>query len=173
MPYVSCKAPSTVVGTKNISVTVALQTSETVVALKSVHNSIAYSICKMGETNDDGRTDIYWGRPGEVCTICKVGATCKPNTMLEPNSTTGYWRENLDITAVTPLDDVDDIMSQKAGDDILRASTRCPPERLLTDAIKASHPNAKQREKCFDFVSCIPQEACLGKNRCEKEYLHE
>ena len=62
---------------------------------------------------------------------------------------------------------------KKAGDDILRASTRCPPERLLTDAIKASHPNAKQREKCFDFVSCIPQEACLGKNRCEKEYLHE
>ena len=163
LPYISCEAPGTVVGPKNVSLRVALQTSETAVALRSISNSFAYSICKMGDTRENGLTDIYWGRPGEVCTICKPGAVCKPNSMLAPYSATGFWRENLDISEGTSEGRVDDLMSKKADDDYSRAQTRCPPERLLSDTIKKNYPNAKQRDKCYDFVSCIPQEACLGK----------
>ena len=114
LPYISCEAPGTVVGPKNVSLRVALQTSETAVALRSISNSFAYSICKMGDTRENGLTDIYWGRPGEVCTICKPGAVCKPNSMLAPYSATGFWRENLDISEGTAEGRVDDIMSRKS-----------------------------------------------------------
>jgi hypothetical protein len=171
LPYITCDAHEGIVGAKNISVHVALQGSDTVKALQNMKSSLIYSICKFAKPRADGQINVYWGTEGDLCTVCPQGAACVPNSILQPNSSSGFYRELLDISE--PVSEVDDIIGQKAADDYKRAKRRCPKERLLTSEMKAKFPLAKQKNQCLDFVACIPRDACLGDNTCAPEYLHE
>ena len=171
LPFVTCTARESIVGAKNISLQVALQESDAVQPLKNMKSSLVYSICKFGKLDRDGRTEIYWGAEGDLCVKCPLGASCALNSVVAPNSSIGFYREALDISE--PASISSDILGERASDDYKRAQRRCPKERLLTPEIKAKFPLAKQRDQCFDFVACIPQDACTGNNDCAPAYLHE
>jgi hypothetical protein len=173
LPYVTCTTPETVVGAKNMSLAVALQESTTIPILEMMDSSLIYAICKIGGVLNNGKQQVYWGEEGDLCALCPQGARCVPNTALRPSSSSGFWREPLDITEGQGQP-VDDIMGLKAKDDFKRAQQRCPKSRLLTSpTITKQFPSLTQKEQCFDFIACIPKEACKGNNSCAPEYLHE
>ncbi len=155
-PYLSCRAQLDVVGAKTVTVRVAEQDSAAANALPDTDNvtrqlSRFHSVCQAGSPDPTtGVERVYYGKPGQLCTLCPPGAVCLRGTYAEPTSMGGFWHDRLDltekggeslVTATEPV--VDDQLGSRAIDDIQRALgatsgdddtarfPACSPERVL------------------------------------------
>ena len=178
-PYVACRTQRDVVGSKSVAMKVAMQYSAAVNSFRNVLNvtqqlSRFHSVCKAGETNlETGNERIFYGSPGQLCSLCPVGTICKRETYLQPVSIGGFWMDLLDITEgdATVVERTEpllpeDRMSKRSLDDMKRAigesngnadvrRPACAPERMLrifsNDAVEGSgivpiNPSSVTRE---------------------------
>ena len=105
-----------------------------------------HSVCKVGEVDQEtGNERIFYGSPGQLCSLCPVGSLCERETYAQPITLAGYWLDLLDLTEgdasvierTEPLL-ADDRMSKRSLDDMKRAlgekdirRPACAPERIL------------------------------------------
>ena len=95
LPYVQCRTQRDVVGSKSVNMHVAEQLSAPAKAFQNVQNvttqlSRFHSVCKSGETNmETGEQRIYYGSPGQLCSICPTGAVCQSESYVQPTSIAG------------------------------------------------------------------------------------
>ena len=50
---------------------------------------------------------------------------------------------------------------------------RCDARRfahLIDPSIYEKYPGLQQSSTCYDLVSCMPKESCIGDNQCKDEY---
>lgn len=150
---ISCAMARSEVGRKNLTVTVAAQTSFFSEDDFRVRVTL---VCKAG----------WYGGSGEFCLRCPVGALCDDDEIEDPISIPGFWRFHLpnaepNATAVQekasgiPVDDANMWIYSGAG------NQNCPVERRST------------RPQCSVYLPCQPSEACTGNNMCAQGYTSD
>ena len=192
-PYITCEVQPNVVGAVNMSFFVANQWSKKVDVIANIRRAAVRSECIAGTKKDDGSTDEYWGRIGELCTLCTKGETCSPGTYLPPYALPGFWLETLDISGPTLLARYPDAVENEAGGKLLEDNDKndmdmakgtyddnvvrkCPKERLLDAVIDSETVEnfplavASRRDTCTFAAACMPTEACNGSNTCAPNY---
>jgi hypothetical protein len=111
--------------------------------------------------DDPTSPESYFGRVGELCVPCPVGAICSvppEPKYTDPISKKGFFRITHNTT--TKLEE---------------ATKRCDPKRVKASALKAEKfPSIIDKGYCFDFVGCSPNDPnpCLGNNKCARGYEH-
>jgi hypothetical protein len=181
-PYLTCTPQPDVAGSKDLNIFVS-STWTRIPANKSVdfNSSTLFSVCKAGETNlTSGFTQTYYGRPcrrndteqsyfhsapcvgsesgvGELCVECPAGAICnvpgtpwpgnrgRTFTYYDPTARKGFFRIERSI---------------KDQVDLAEIQTRID-KRRWNDKFLKNFPDLYQRDKVFDFVPCLPSEACV------------
>ena len=185
-PFISCEAPVDVVGSKNITVSVAEQTVAPVPILVDVNTAVIRSECLPGETFGNGSQELTYARVGELCARCPRGAICR-GVYAPPVAQEGYYVVTLDVSKDDGTTTENDAMARRAKEDYARASSqdpltgvsRCPPERLLdadlNAALRVQFPLAvKNRwDVCLEARACLPGEACTGDNQCAEPYRYQ
>jgi hypothetical protein len=137
MPYVKCETARHVVGPKRASVVI---------------NNLEYAY------NASSRKVLvdcpvkFYGKPGEYCTECPVGATCDGGET-DPYSSLGWWMEKQPSCQVA-----------------LNEDGTCP---LPTANCAGADPigggelvDVPAREECLLFIPCEPVDSCKGGSLC-------
>ena len=151
----SCQMQEDTVGSKSLTVWVALQTN----FFPASERLVAYE-CVEG----------YYGQPGELCVECPEGAVCprprcqrfnEDNDLIceeynEPKAAEGFWR------TYVPVEGSDEESDLAETSDITEDSGLCHEERL-------NRPG-KWAGSCPVFVACSPKDACIGENECAEAY---
>ena len=191
--YLTCNPGLTIVGPKNITLTVANQTITESLPTTDIFSSTALTqfMCKDGARNVDGSRTEYFGRMNQLCVPCPVGAICKSDwpdlkscvhticgkdnvTKIEkcvddwvcdPYSQPGFFR--LTLSFAIP----DDENIAKGLNERKAIGPRCNTTRYET-SFTEKFPNLKQKDWCYDFRACSPKESCVGSNFCGKEYQY-
>jgi hypothetical protein len=190
-PYLTCLPQPDVAGNKNLSIFVGPDEFITPAnTLLEFNKSSVFSTCKAGITDlSTGKTKKYYGRPckrndsslpffnsapcvqamsgqGELCAECPEGAICyvpgtpwlanrnAQYTYFDPTAQAGFFRVERDVKDVNDKAEV-----------VLRVD-----EKRWDPAFLALFPSLYQREKVFDFVPCLPSDACTGSNECDIKY---
>ena len=193
LPYVTCSARRTITGIANVSVSVAGQSSNIVIA-SSVAAAGVRTVCREEVSDVDlvtGQAQEFWGRNepvGELCAKCVDGLACQDATYSVPFSIQKYYIVDLDVSAgasALQIDTVDaDVVSRREKRDYERAleifpisgERVCPAERLfdrtLDAALVKSYPFAakNRRNLCKAAMPCKPAESCIGRNQCAEGY---
>jgi cysteine-rich repeat protein len=150
---ISCSLGRDVVGRKNLTVTVASQTSFFSEDDFRVRVTL---ICKSG----------YYGGSGESCLKCPVGALCERDEIVDPVSIPGFWRFHLpngvpNKTAVV----------EKANGVSVDPSSLW----IYTPGGNPSCPAGRRssRPECSVYLPCQPSEACIGDNKCATGYTSD
>ena len=98
-PYIECLPVEDVVGSKNLSLSVALQDADKIVGLENAENSVVSSRCRAGDPDPvTGKSPNYYAAADELCSPCPIGAICKGGSFEDPIAQTSFWRDQLDIT---------------------------------------------------------------------------
>jgi hypothetical protein len=192
-PYITCEVQPNVVGAVNMSFFVADQWSKRVDVIENIRRAAIRSECIPGVPKDDGSVDHYWGREGELCTLCVKGEVCTPGTYLAPYAKPGFWLEKLDISGPTKLsrypratapengglllsnNDENDMKMAK-GTYAAKVLRKCPKERLFDPILDLKMITefplgvATRKDTCSFPAACMPSEACNGSNTCHPNY---
>ena len=175
LPYLRCRPQEDVVGAKNATISVAAQSQIFPSSTTNVKSSWFRSACRNGRSaaaqlegdGDSSGADQevilnYFGRDGELCVKCPVGAICTTPvasgsqfTYADPIAEKNFFRTTLNLTS-------------KAEE----ASRRCGAKRVNTTALLVEYPGFIDKGFCFNFVGCRPKESCLGNNKCQRGYEH-
>ena len=153
---ISCALQRDRAGRKNLSVTVAEQTSY------FSEFDFRVRVTLICETS-------WYGMPGEYCVRCPVGALCEEDEIYTPVSEPGFWRFDLDNArrnasafaleqqGVSVDPDSKWIYDINGGN----GNPTCHPERRTT------------RPQCQIYLPCQPRESCEGANTCAPGYRGE
>ena len=96
LPYVQCRTQRNVVGAKEVTMRVAMQGAPPVKKFPDVIDvtqqlSRFHSVCKSEEPNSStGEERVYYGAPGQLCSLCRVGSICQRESYAQPVSKAGF-----------------------------------------------------------------------------------
>ncbi len=199
-PFITCRPTPDVAGSKDLAIFVSQTWDRTLVNKKFEFNqSVVFSVCKSGTTNiTTDITERYFGRPcyrnsstsyehsapcvkssaglGELCALCPEGASCyvpgRPwsantgtqYTYFDPTAKAGFFRIERDTSDPKEMEEIRKRSQVKVDGRMHIDKSRWDP------SYKSKHAYLVQREKIFDFVPCVPKDACSGSNECDIKY---
>jgi hypothetical protein len=185
-PYLTCLAKEDVVGPKSAFVCVAGQSTITALFRSDVEiiktgeklgiwalgigstqatlyaqkvQSIVNSKCQVDETTGTR----YYADMFGLCTACPGGAACLNISDIRfgaPAAEATYFR----IGRPT-WDEASQSVPQRTMD-------RCPRESWDNGNLTTNFPTVVVGDTCYDYVKCVPPEACLANNECADGYQY-
>ena len=181
-PYIGCRPPRDVVGSKEAKLTVA---GQSIMLL----DGLVLSRCFTESINN--KEVKYYGTAGQLCAVCPTpGANCVNGSKeepLRPFAQAGFWRLALNIQceersgedgygpcikfanvgqSIRALGKEHPLAAERQASE---AKPRCPKERWDL-SLRREYPNVIEEKSCYDFAGCRPKAACTGNNTCDIAY---
>ena len=175
VPYVTCYPTEDIVGIQAGTIYLGGQESSVTADREAFVATCQASL----PSQSNGDIINYYGKDGQLCSECPVGALCGALPKDAPVSTSGFYRLSLPTTlpedgAYTTVDKKNYDRAQGFNDEIRRCSLQQLMNEDLSPELVATYPYAARPDACYDFVACEPKVACTGNNKCGAgyEYLY-